>query len=598
MLRLFNNNESANVEVHGTRWFVTYLVVAALFLTVTSLQGISYYDIGFYLSGYQYFNDDPFASYFLAQWYLTFRFLGFVCNVLGIDTYLGLRILRTIFLLVFQTIIYLYLRKSIKTKYIIAGMAMTTLAQYGAYSEINYNDLSIFMLVCAILLYHKGLTSNTPLDPKGHLAYKEHPTLIILSGLFIGISFFMRMVNLTFIFLPFAAIIACKVYNVRVSWWRQLVYFFLGVVVGCLLVLGIAWADGTLSVLQQTFTDLISISTDKTDKHSFGMIARFYLYDVLAEVKMALFVAFVMYGFILARMQVSGRLLHVAYALLAAIIAYVVYRDGRAGNIVVGFCLAVFLLDFFTQKLIRKHPKRNTSFYSEWRLNSEAKKERPTSDAQKGLLFVLAMFIPLVFPIGSNGTNQFYGQMICIATLPIAVAALMKGSDNPSFHTRKLAGIYIIAAICIGMTVTNVLRPMMEDGNRLQCRYTIDSHATGFLLTNEDNAALHNRMVHEVKPLIPQGSHLICNFSITMISVLDCKPYAIFADGYSTPERAERYLHAAYERSRDGKQLPFLLVDEEKESECFSHIRTVLSTFSPYEEIWRSENYVLLKPKN
>ena len=37
---------------------------------------------------------------------------------------------------------------------------------------------------------------------------------------------------------------------------------------------------------------------------------------------------------------------------------------------------------------------------------------------------------------------------------------------------------------------------------------------------------------------------------------------------------------------------------EEKESECFSHIRTVLSTFSPYEEIWRSENYVLLKPKN
>ena len=47
MLRLFNNNESANVEEHGTRWFVTYLVVAALFLTVTSLQGISYYDIGF-----------------------------------------------------------------------------------------------------------------------------------------------------------------------------------------------------------------------------------------------------------------------------------------------------------------------------------------------------------------------------------------------------------------------------------------------------------------------------------------------------------------------------------------------------------------------
>ena len=90
MLRIFNNNGSVNEERHGTRWFATYLVVAAVFLTVTSLQGISYYDIGFYLSGYQHFNDDPFASYFLAQWYLTFRSLGFVCNALGIDTFLGL----------------------------------------------------------------------------------------------------------------------------------------------------------------------------------------------------------------------------------------------------------------------------------------------------------------------------------------------------------------------------------------------------------------------------------------------------------------------------------------------------------------------------
>ena len=592
MLRLFNNNTSANEENQGTRWFATYLVVAAVFLTVTSLQGISYYDIGFYLSGYQYFNDDPFASYFLAQWYLTFRFLGFVCNALGIDTFLGLRILRTLFLLVFQTIIYLYLRKSIKTKYIIAGMAMTTLAQYGAYSEINYNDLSIFLLVCAILLYHKAITqAKQPNDqttnnssPKGGLVW------VFLSGFLIGISIFLRLVNLTFLALPFFAIIVCLYYKKQVSWWRQLVCFFLGIVVSSALILGIAWADGTFSVLQQTFSDLVSISTDSADKHSFGMIVRFYLYDVLAEVKMSLFIAFVIYGFIIARTQASRKLIHLAYALLSAVIIYVVWQDGKAGNITVGFCLSLFLLDFFSN---------NPRFSLGHKLTSPR-------GGQVGvpLLYTLAMFIPLVFPFGSNGTNQFYGQMLCILAMPLAVATLMRGSSlkvqSSKFKVQssKLAGIYIIAAICIGMTVTNVLRPMMEDGNRLQCRYTIDSHATGPLLTNEDNAALHNRMVREVKPLIPQGSHLICNFSITMISVLDCKPYAIFADGYSTPERAEQYLHAAFERSRDGKQLPFLLVDEESETDCFRHIRNVLSTLSPYKEIWRSENYVLLKPTN
>ncbi len=592
MLRLFNNNTSANEERQGTRWFATYLVVAAVFLSVTSLQGISYYDIGFYLSGYQHFNDDPFASYFLAQWYLTFRSLGFICNALGIDTFLGLRILRTLFLLVFQTIIYLYLRKSIKTKYIIAGMAMTTLAQYGAYSEINYNDLSIFLLVCAILLYHKAITqAKQPNDqttnyssPKGGLAW------VFLSGFLIGISIFLRLVNLTFLALPFFAIIVCLYYKKQVSWWRQLVCFFLGAVVSSALILGIAWADGTFGVLQQTFSDLVSISTDSADKHSFGMIVRFYLYDVLAEVKMSLFIAFVIYGFIIARTQASRKLIHLAYALLSAVIIYVVWQDGKAGNITVGFCLSLFLLDFFSN---------NPRFSLGHKLTSPR-------GGQVGvpLLYTLAMFIPLVFPFGSNGTNQFYGQMLCILAMPLAVATLMRGSSLKvqcsmfKVQSSKLAGIYIIAAICIGMTVTNVLRPMMEDGNRLQCRYTIDSHATGPLLTNEDNAALHNRMVREVKPLIPQGSHLICNFSITMISVLDCKPYAIFADGYSTPERAEQYLHAAYERSRDGKQLPFLLVDEESETDCFLHIRNVLSTFSPYEEIWRSENYMLLKPTN
>ena len=592
MLRLFNNNTSANEEKQGTRWFATYLVVAAVFLTVSSLQGISYYDIGFYLSGYQYFNDDPFASYFLAQWYLTFRSLGFVCNALGIDTFLGLRILRTLFLLVFQTIIYLYLRKSIKTKYIIGGMAMTTLAQYGAYSEINYNDLSIFLLVCAILLYHKAITrAKQPNDqttnyssPKGGLVW------VFLSGFLIGISIFLRLVNLTFLALPFFAIIVCLYYKKQVSWWRQLVCFFLGIVVSSALILGIAWADGTFGVLQQTFSDLVSISTDSADKHSFGMIVRFYLYDVLAEVKMSLFIAFVIYGFIIARTQASRKLIHLAYALLSAVIIYVVWQDGKAGNITVGFCLSLFLLDFFSN---------NPRFSLGHKLTSPR-------GGQVGvpLLYTLAMFIPLVFPFGSNGTNQFYGQMLCILAMPLAVATLMRGSSlkvqSSKFKVQssKLAGIYIIAAMCIGMTVTNVLRPMMEDGNRLQCRYTIDSHATGPLLTNEDNAALHNRMVREVKPLIPQGSHLICNFSITMISVLECRPYAIFADGYSTPERAEQYLHAAYERSRDGKQLPFLLVDEESETDCFRHIRNVLSTFSPYKEIWRSENYVLLKPTN
>ena len=564
---------------NGRLAFAVYLAIAAIFLFITSFQGISHFDIGMYISGYRHFNSDPYTTCFLGRWYLTFHLLGAICNLFGIDTLLGLRLLRIVMLLVLQTIIYLYLRKLIKTKHIIAGLAITMFAQYGAYSEINYNDLSVFMLVCAILLYHKGLHSdNRPL------------VSIILSGVVVGISFFFRLVNLSFILLPFFAIIISLFYGIKVAWLKHTVAFFLGVAVGCLIVVGIAWVDGTAGVLQITVSDLIHISGDSSDPHNMRSIIRYYLEDILGEIKMSLFIAFVMYGFILANLQVGKRLLHVAYCILAAAIIIVVWQDGISANTTVGFCLAALLLDIFSRKSFSTHP----SFLTPQR--SSLNPHRSSLNVQRSTLIALSFFIPLILPIGSNGTSQFYGQCLCILALPLAVSIIARGEKKPSFRTGTTAVRYIIVSICIGLTVTNIFRPMMEDGNRIDCRYTIDSKATRFLLTNKENADLNNKMVKEVKPIIPSGSHLICNFSITMISVLECKPYGIFSEIFSTNRTTERYLRIAHEKGIEGKQLPYLLVDEDQETDDFRHVRKILSSMSPYEEVWRSDNYVLLKP--
>ena len=593
---------------NGRLAFAVYLAVAAIFLFITSFQGISHFDIGMYISGYQHFNSDPYTTCFLGRWYLTFHLLGAICNLFGIDTLLGLRLIRIVMLLVLQTIIYLYLRKLIKTKHIIAGLAITMFAQYGAYSEINYNDLSVFMLVCAILLYHKGLHSdNRPL------------VSIILSGVVVGISFFFRFVNLSFILLPFFAIIISLFYGIKVAWLKHTVVFFLGVAVGCLIVVGIAWVDGTAGVLQITVSDLIHISGDSSDPHNMRSIIRYYLEDILGEIKMSLFIAFVMYGFILANLQVGKRLLHVAYCILAAAIIIVVWQDGISANTTVGFCLAALLLDIFSRKSFSTHPsfltpqrsslnahrssliaQRSARLLQETLSKQSEERtlnvQRSTLITQRSTLNALSFFIPLILPIGSNGTSQFYGQCLCILALPLAVSIIARGEKKPSFRTGTTAVRYIIVSICIGLTVTNIFRPMMEDGNRIDCRYTIDSKATRFLLTNKENADLNNKMVKEVKPIIPSGSHLICNFSITMISVLDCKPYGIFSEIFSTNRTAERYLRIAHEKGIEGKQLPYLLVDEDQETDDFRHVRKILSSMSPYEEVWRSDNYVLLKP--
>ncbi|MDD7317584.1 MAG: hypothetical protein PUG74_02730 [Prevotellaceae bacterium] len=573
---------------NGSLSFAIYLAIAAIFLLATSFQGISHFDIGIYISGYRHFNADPYTTYYLGQWYLTYHLCSAVCNLLGIEMLLGLRILRVVLLTALQVIIYLYLRNFIKTKHIIAGLAITVLAQYGAYSEINYNDLSIFMLVCAILLYHKGLHScRRPL------------TAIALSGVVIGISFFLRLVNLSFVMLPFFAIVISLLYDIKVAWLKHIAAFFTGVAAGCLMVVGMAWADGTLGVLQLTVGDLIHISGDSTDPHSMKSIIRCYLIDILGEIRMSLFIAFVMYGFILANIQVGKRLLHLAYCILSAMVIIVVWQDGISANTTVGFCLAAFLLYIYSRKFPSQHSSsliaRLGSAGTGFR--SEAKKESSSLKYQALTLVALSFFPPLFFPLGSNGTSQFYGQTMCILALPLAVAVIAKGGKKPSFQRETKAVRYIIASICIGLTVTNILRPMMEDGNRIDCRYTIDSKATRLLLTNKDNADLHNRMVREVKPIIPSGSHLICNFSITMISVLDCKPYGIFTDIFSTKSMTERYLRTAYEKGIEGKRLPYLLIDEDQETDGFRHVRSILSSMSSYEEVWRSENHVLLKPK-
>ncbi|RRD02379.1 hypothetical protein [Prevotella sp. OH937_COT-195] len=573
---------------NGLRIFSVYLAFAAVFLFITSLQGISYFDTGIYISGYRHFNDDPLTTYYLGQWYLTYHLCGTVCNFFGIDTLLSMRLLRIVLLLALQTIIYLYLRKLIKTKYIIAGLAMTVFAQYGAYSEINYNDLSIFMLVCAILLYHKGLHSD-----RRQIAY------IAMSGLVIGISFFLRLVNLSFLLLPFYAMVISKYYGIKICWQKHLMSFFTGMAAGCLLVICTAWVDGTSGVLRLTMTDLISISGDGNDPHNMKSIIRYYLEDILGEMRMALFMAFVMYGFILAGRQTGRMLLHTAFSILAAAIILVVRQDGISANATVGFCIAVFLLDIYGRKSINLTNPSLAALIGFGRSNSrnEADKKPSSLIVKISSLTALSMFIPLVFPAGSNGTSQFYGQCMCILALPLAVSVISRGNKKTSFRTETTAVKYIVASICIGLTVTNIFRPMMEDGNRIDCRYTIDSNATRHLFTNKNNADLHNKMIKEVKPRIPRGSHLICNFSITMISVLECKPYGIFTDVFSTPRMAERYLRTAYERGLHGKRLPYLLVDEEQETERFRHVREVLYSISPYEKIWHKDNYVLLKPK-
>lgn len=110
------------------------------------------------MSGYQHYVENPYVLNFIALWSMTFSLTGLLCRVFSIDTYLGLRVIHLVYVVLMQTAVYLYLRRYIKTRYIIAGLVLATLAHFGSYTEMNYNDYSAGLFMLSVMSFHHGIT--------------------------------------------------------------------------------------------------------------------------------------------------------------------------------------------------------------------------------------------------------------------------------------------------------------------------------------------------------------------------------------------------------------------------------------------------------
>ncbi len=119
-----SKNNPSNIRTEYP--FILYIFFVIIYSGVQMFQGFSNLDIGFYMSGYQHFNEEPYVSYFLGQWLLSFQLTSFLCDLFSINSYLGLRMLHLVFVILSQTVIYLYLKQYINRRIIIFGLLLTT----------------------------------------------------------------------------------------------------------------------------------------------------------------------------------------------------------------------------------------------------------------------------------------------------------------------------------------------------------------------------------------------------------------------------------------------------------------------------------------
>lgn len=535
--------------------FIIYSVFATVYLGIQMFQGFSYLDIGFYMSGYQHFNDDPYVSYFLGQWLLSFNLTSALCRLFSINTYLGLRILHLLFIIISQTVIYFYLKRYINRHFIISGLLLATLAHFGSYTEINYNDYSVGLLTLSIMAYHYGYANN-------------RMKAIILSGILAGVSFYFRIVNVTFIGIPFLAWLISHRYKSAIKTRYQFFGFFSGIIAACCATTVLLYCNGMLDVFTMTLTDLFTRSNDPQDPHGVKAII-INLYD-LYKGQIQGFSVIALLTFLIAFNDIKnkGAIRTIITIVLSLLIIPNIYLWESPSNITVGICLSALFFLFAGRDV------------------------NPQTDS----LYLLSLFIPVIFPIGSNAGPDFYGKDMCFLTLPVALCIIGEGIGTLKAEYRKAAykALHIsFAFICIAMIYTNINRPMMEEGTRAQCRYTINSPLTKHIYTTEENASLNNYLIDKVKPLIPAKSYLICNFSIPMISLLECKPYAVYSTVFTSNVMNRRYIDAAYKHSR---LLPYLLIDQDNNSDKDKYVEDYLYGIKPYRTIWTDGRYVLKAP--
>jgi len=540
----------------GDMPFATYLLFAAAYLGIQMFQGLSFLDIGFYMSGYQHFNSEPTVSYYLGQWLMTFVTTSAICKALAINSYMGLRVMHLIFVLLSQTIIYLYLKQYIKRRYIILGLLLATLSHFGSYTEINYNDYSIGLLTLSLLAYHHGIMRGKPL-------------FVILGGVCTGAAFFFRLTNLTFIGIPLFSILISRRWAAGMSALRQSAYFLTGVIAGCLATITIIHLAGMTDILLMTVSDIAGISRSSGDPHNLANITINFYSIVKEELKGGALTVVITAMTMLATVK-ARRFRKPLLMLLALIMMINVYYWEPSANITVGICIAA-LAAVFTDK---------------------------TTGKETAYLFLLSLYIPIVFPLGSNAQVEFFGKDVCFLSLPLSLSLICNAGrrlrhDIRGAYTKSLAVIYI--SVCAAFVFTNIKRPMMEEGNRLQCRHTIDSPLTRGILTTKENADMHNYLIKCLKPVIPRNSYMICDFSIPVIGMLECKPYAVFSTVFTSNSMNRHYIGVAY---RHTGKLPYLLTDKQKDNDKDRYVEQCLNDITPYRVVWQDERFALKAPKD
>ena len=429
--------------------FVIVCVLGLIYRCLYSLQGVDNVDVGFCNTFYDVIFDYPESNAFNFIYYLTGLIGGTWEHYLGQYGLVGFRFFDIAILFAALMILYRLFSSSVSSNLLNYALAVS-ITFPTIFITFHYNTLSFLLISIAAFFFFKW-------------AKNDKLSLLVVSGLFIGLSFAARIVNLSLITLSIIPFFMGKRNGNTRNGIKAALCFFYGIITGLAIILVIMLTLGHTSYYLQALSEAFGFFNSTEATHSRGELIVRYANSLKNVILQMVILSVWIWGYMSAsRMKNGGKYPRILLLLVLIVIGYTSLPYLTA----LSLCLISIIYYFIKGK--DKHIEN------------------------VGIVSFLTL-TTLLYPIGSDiGLPGIFHWCAGLLVFP----AIFAVSRN-----KKLLSPKDIAALCICIIISGIAKTTINvygaKGTRMDCTTRInDSRINVF--TDYEKAEMYSHSINVI----------------------------------------------------------------------------------------------------
>lgn len=432
------------------------LLLLFLYQCLNLFWGFEVLDSGFHLIAFQNIFDAPNSVTYNFIYYLTNIIGGIFLRVFPEMGIFHFRVVGSIIVLLSVTAIFYTLRKEIPVIHLCIGSVLVVLCYVKMPYSLNNGIISCFLYVIGLLLLYKGVIRSSI-------------TLILSSGIIVGINIFTRVPNILGVGLLLIILFHRKLSNKSDSFdWVETVCFVMGIGVGIGIIILLMIELDHLDIFIDSIRNLLSIGSNSKGSHSFLTLILAQLNFCMTNIVSIL----VFYSLFQIHKIVSKKNKLFLYLFSAIVVVWLfnyVYYIDSSYRILWGMCAVGCLMCIF-------------------KLRGELR-----------LFSIIALFMLFVEIMGSDFATN-HGSLPALLAAPVASMMIIN---------RKRV-LYLVVFVLAVMFYAVRRGNYADDGPIYGKMASINCPQAKFILTTDEKAEAINSTMKGIESFVQPGDTLMC----------------------------------------------------------------------------------------